>query len=316
MEIIKTAIETKMLGVVEVEVNSVVDTNGMIISTVSHDSLQSLVTENRLTYEFKVIVCEKSHTLIECKMADADNHMVIGIGESTEGSLDTPIAQNYPSLMAYKRAFDAAALDIFGFPPRFYGDSSGILGGNSGTTVLETPAPFKAEDKKAEKKSAAKTQKKTGSKTSTSVVEEMPVKEEPVVSAEEQETPVEDVTAIAETEADSKLDAGLVEEEKTLVEEAAEEAIEVTVEEPEPEPEQEAEPEPEPVSEVEMLANEEITFARKIAGKTFAEIAKTTNSKWLNWALTQYNPTQPDILENLMKFRRYCELIGVKGSEE
>lgn len=101
---------SSLLGT-EIELKEYED--GMYV--IPHDALEGIVMKNsaRFGVSYKAVSVSANHNVVECKIEDTVTGIEITkVGESIDKTLATPIARNYPTLMAYQRAFDRAAIAI------------------------------------------------------------------------------------------------------------------------------------------------------------------------------------------------------------
>lgn len=123
---------------------------GEDITIIPHAFLEDLLLNSDMTKDLN-IVChftniatnEAGHYVFLCSISDKEGRRAEGIGESLPATLDTEIARNYPALMAYKRAFDDAAIKYFGFSGKVYTDQQCKAEVGSERTVKESS--FQAE---------------------------------------------------------------------------------------------------------------------------------------------------------------------------
>jgi len=97
------------------------------ILLVPHDFLESLIMHPemikrgaKIVYEY--LKMDMRHSICKCIFTDNTGLHIEFIGESTNDSLKTDIAKEYPSFMAAKRAFDGVML-IFLKIPKAYSDA-------------------------------------------------------------------------------------------------------------------------------------------------------------------------------------------------
>lgn len=119
---------------------------------------------------------EPGHYAFLCAVYDGHGRRVERIGESTLNTLDTSIAQNYPTLMAFKRSFGAAAISFLGLRREdgkaLYTDQQireDTNGSDYGAMPSEEPATAPAKPA-AEKSTSKKTSKKAAEKAPFSAV--------------------------------------------------------------------------------------------------------------------------------------------------
>ena len=187
------------LGEVEVEVAEIEDGKKKIphafLAELVHNN--EICINNKVQYMYReVMLHEPGHYAAICIMSDKGGRRVEAIGESTNNTRSSTIAQNYPLLMAYNRAFDAAAIAFLGFPSGIvYSDSQIPEDAAKGDqkTSETTPAASKTKPAATPAKPAAASAKSPvgASKTAASA-------ETAGAPAEKEET----VPAQAETQSD------------------------------------------------------------------------------------------------------------------
>lgn len=113
----------------EVELEeSVIYENGAEIRILTHASLERVIyndencRDTNVQVHFTSVCSEPNHYAFICRMSDTSGRAVECMGESIPATLTTQIAKNYPVLMAYKRAFDDAAIKFLGLPGTYYSD--------------------------------------------------------------------------------------------------------------------------------------------------------------------------------------------------
>lgn len=102
---------------------------GEVVQIIPHDFLENFLNNDEVAREFNITchythipVMEPRHYVFLCAISDKHGRRVECIGESLDETLTTEIARNYPALMAYKRAFDAAAIKYLGLEGKVYSD--------------------------------------------------------------------------------------------------------------------------------------------------------------------------------------------------
>lgn len=93
---------------------------GKPIKVIFHDSLQEVIHEAKVKYDFNFIVANPDHTVVVCAMTDGSGRLIREVGEAIPATLDTEIARNYPSLIASQRAFDRAAIRYLDLPGKVF----------------------------------------------------------------------------------------------------------------------------------------------------------------------------------------------------
>lgn len=113
---------------IEVPAQTVISA-GEVVQIIPHDFLESFLNNDAIAREFNIMchythipVMEPRHYVFLCAISDKHGRRVECIGESLDETLTTEIARNYPALMAYKRAFDAAAIKYLGLEGKVYSD--------------------------------------------------------------------------------------------------------------------------------------------------------------------------------------------------
>lgn len=96
------------------------DEFGKPIKIIYHDSLQSVIHDAKVKYDFTFVSADPAHSVVVCSMADNSGRIVREVGESIPVTLDTEIAKNYPSLIASQRAFDRAAIRYLDLPGKVF----------------------------------------------------------------------------------------------------------------------------------------------------------------------------------------------------
>lgn len=101
---------------------------GELVTLIPHDALKDLVYNSPEAKKLNLqphstpIIAEPGHYAFICSMSDNTGRRVESMGESIDDTRLTKIARDYPTSMAFNRAFDAAAIDFFGFPGKVYSD--------------------------------------------------------------------------------------------------------------------------------------------------------------------------------------------------
>ena len=133
---------------IDMEVMQVTE-NGEILSMITHDSLNDIVNELGIIYEYTLKACNLDHAVVECK-ASYEGKTVIGIGETVTSKL-AGLSASIPTQMAYKRAFDASIISLLRFPSKIYTDCQL---GKEMPEKIDLPNAFMAEEEKAISKNA------------------------------------------------------------------------------------------------------------------------------------------------------------------
>jgi hypothetical protein len=109
------------------------DDLGRPIKIITHDSLQELIHDSKVKYDFSVISADINHSVVTCCMADSSGRIIKEIGESIPETLETTIARNYPTLIATQRAFDRAAIRYLNLPGKIFSNTEiPIIDGDTG----------------------------------------------------------------------------------------------------------------------------------------------------------------------------------------
>ena len=152
---VKNSMETQLVfskyfgKEIEVASETIVDGN-RALTLISHDGLEDIISNNPLCisnnvqYHITKEIAEPGHYAFMCAMWDKNGKKVEAMGESYLKYLKTKIAQEYPTLTAFNRAFDAAAISFLGLPSKVYSDQQIDLSPTDNVTFQATPA--KAED--------------------------------------------------------------------------------------------------------------------------------------------------------------------------
>ena len=115
------------LGEVEVEVIDIEDGKKKIPHAFLAELIHNNETciKNKVQYMYRdVMLHEPGHYAAICVISDKEGRRAEAIGESTDNTRLSAIAQNHPLLMAYNRAFFNAAILFLGFPSGIiYSDS-------------------------------------------------------------------------------------------------------------------------------------------------------------------------------------------------
>ena len=120
--------KSSYLGI-DIEVPDVkTDSGGEEVSIIPHDVLEDVILNSEaaiaknINIHYVCVINEPGHYAFLCSIGDADGRRIEKLGESTGNTLTTDIAKNYPGLMAFKRAFDDAAIKYLGLPGKVYSD--------------------------------------------------------------------------------------------------------------------------------------------------------------------------------------------------
>lgn len=172
------------------------------ISVVSYNALKHLIysdqmcIKNGVQAHYTPVVIENGHYGFICTISDDPGRRVEGFGESLPATLDTKIAQDYPSFMAAKRAFSDAALLFLGLPDAY----SDVQIPDPRDAVPENAAEYahrkKAAEAKAKKESKAsvKEEKRASAEIHTAKHATPPVK-----AVEDAAEPAEEITDLFES---------------------------------------------------------------------------------------------------------------------
>lgn len=128
-------------------ITSMVGDGNRELNIVPHYDLEDFILNNDLCKELGVQVhythiptVEPNHTVFLCHISDLNGRRIEAIGESTPATLTNDIAKAYPALMAYKRAFDDAAIKYLGLDGKVYSDQQIELS-DYRTNPSEKPQP-------------------------------------------------------------------------------------------------------------------------------------------------------------------------------
>lgn len=80
------------------------------------------ISKNVIIHYTPITTNEARHYACLCAISDNFGRRTESVGEALDATLDTDIARNYPVLMAYKRAFDDAAIKYLGLEGKVYSD--------------------------------------------------------------------------------------------------------------------------------------------------------------------------------------------------
>lgn len=91
--------------------------NGHILQIITHDSLRDIFLNQiaGVIAEYQVISSDRHHSVVLCRIFNDKGRSITEIGESLPATLADPISQNYPTLMAFQRAFDRALIAFLNF---------------------------------------------------------------------------------------------------------------------------------------------------------------------------------------------------------
>lgn len=91
--------------------------NGRTLQIITHDSLRDIFLNQitGVTAEYQVISSDRYHSVVLCRVFNDKGRSITEIGESLPASLTDTISQNYPTLMAFQRAFDRALIAFLNF---------------------------------------------------------------------------------------------------------------------------------------------------------------------------------------------------------
>lgn len=167
--------------------------NGEEVRIIPHSELERLIissamaTDKHIKVHYTQITTnEPRHYVFLCAISDDSGRRVEAIGESLDDTLETQIARNYPTLMAFKRAFDSAAILYLGLEGKVYSDqqcsadeadSSKSFGGEpmnepaegeTGATAKPPAETPKRTSAKTTAKKPEKADKPTGAKKASS----------------------------------------------------------------------------------------------------------------------------------------------------
>lgn len=89
--------------------------DGKTIMILAHETLEDILYNKidpalKVNCQYKPLFISLPHCVFLCTISDVTGRNVQAIGETTGPTLETETAQNYPALMASKRAFDRATM--------------------------------------------------------------------------------------------------------------------------------------------------------------------------------------------------------------
>lgn len=126
---------------------------GEEVLIIPHDTLDDILHNSELAIENNVCIHavqlatnEPRHYAFLCTISDKNGRRAESVGEACDPTLTTEIAQNYPVLMAYKRAFDDAAIKYLGLEGKVYSDQQISSSDSASTTTFEMSAGFGPDD--------------------------------------------------------------------------------------------------------------------------------------------------------------------------
>lgn len=98
--------------------------NGKVIHVVKHDSLRDIFLNQYpgLQVNYQVVSTDVRHSVVLCRISDDKGRVSTEIGESLPNTLTDPISKNYPTLMAFQRAFDRALIAFLNFDGKVLSD--------------------------------------------------------------------------------------------------------------------------------------------------------------------------------------------------
>jgi len=106
---------------------------------------EAAISKNVIIHYTPITTNEARHYACLCAISDSLGRRTESVGESLDSTLDTDIARNYPVLMAYKRAFDDAAIKYLGLNGKVYSDQQ-IARSDGETKSSGITAPDFAQD--------------------------------------------------------------------------------------------------------------------------------------------------------------------------
>lgn len=107
---------------------------------------ESAISRNVVIHYTPITTNEARHYACLCAISDKFGRRVESVGESLDGTLDTDIARNYPTLMAYKRAFDDAAIKYLGLDGKVYSDQQIAVSGSESKPSSVTAPGFAGDE--------------------------------------------------------------------------------------------------------------------------------------------------------------------------
>lgn len=126
---------------------------GEEVLIIPHDTLDDILHNSELAIENNVCIHaiqlttnEPQHYAFLCTISDKNGRRAESVGEACNPTLTTEIAQNYPVLMAYKRAFDDAAIKYLGLEGKVYSDQQISSSDSASTTTFKMSAGFGPDD--------------------------------------------------------------------------------------------------------------------------------------------------------------------------
>ena len=152
--------------------------DGNTVNIITHEALEDII-HNQLPekvgirYDFTVVSALEAHSVVQCVMSSAEpKRRIVAVGEAVPATLETAISQQYPTTMAWNRAFDRAAIKFLGFEGKVLSnlEAPAYNGAEDGTTNVDlsddnTPkAAEAAQEAQSGKKQAAPAPAPTGEK--------------------------------------------------------------------------------------------------------------------------------------------------------
>lgn len=258
---------------VNLEIQQIIE-NGENICMVTHNSLNSLANTHNVKYDYSLKACNLDHAVVECrafiKTKDSDVILreVIGIGETVTAALDG-LSKTIPTQMAYKRAFDAAILNLFGLPAKMYSE---IQLGNP-----ETITPVELSQNSQSVANINKSLSQTSS----------PAPASETVAEKEDESSMFDIGVANDTSksAISAVQSNINDEGPSLEESSSETN-----------------------NEKKKLEDTPVLFSRALEGFTFKDVKPTAEwLEWLNKEATEklMQSRSKEVYNNFMAFRNY-----------
>ena len=258
---------------VNLEIQQIIE-NGENICMVTHNSLNSLANTHNVKYDYSLKACNLDHAVVECrafiKTKDSDVILreVIGIGETVTVALDG-LSKTIPTQMAYKRAFDAAILNLFGLPAKMYSE---IQLGNP-----ETITPVELSQNSQSVANINKSLSQTSS----------PAPASETVAEKEDESSMFDIGVANDTSksAISAVQSNINDEGPSLEESSSETN-----------------------NEKKKLEDTPVLFSRALEGFTFKDVKPTPEwLEWLNKEATEklMQSRSKEVYNNFMAFRNY-----------
>lgn len=170
---------------VDIDIENIQFEDGTSCEVITHESLEKIIWDLKIPYEYNCVKAEMTHAVVECSM-ERDGLKIVKLGESILRNL-VGISKHVPVSMAYKRAFDNAAIAILGLPEKY---------GKTLESVIETRTDENSESENeflAEANKAAK-------ETLNSIKEAPKTDVEPIKEEKEESKSSEKATTVENVE--------------------------------------------------------------------------------------------------------------------